>query len=95
MTKTELIDAMAEQSGITKKSAGDAFNALFGEMTRALGAGEAVSIIGFGVFKQSYRAAREGRNPKTGEVLKIKASKSVRFTAGKSLKEAVNAKKKG
>jgi DNA-binding protein HU-beta len=94
MTKTELIDAMASQASLTKKAAGEAFNALFDEIAKSLGKGEEVSILGFGSFKLGQRAARTGRNPQTGEALKIKASTSVRFTAGKSLKDTVNKKKK-
>lgn len=94
MTKTELIDVMADQANLSKKAAGDAFNALFAEISKSLSKGDSVSILGFGTFKLGQRAARTGRNPQTGEALKIKASTSVRFTAGKALKDTVNKKKK-
>ena len=88
MTKQELIDAVAEV-GITKKQAGEAVNAVFDSIKGALAKGEKVSLVGFGSFSVKKRAAREGRNPRTGKPLKIKAKKVPVFKAGKALKDSV------
>jgi len=90
MNKTELIDAMADSADISKAAAGRAFEAAVAAITEALKEGDQVSLIGFGTFKISERAARTGRNPQTGETIQIKASKSPSFKAGKALKDAVN-----
>jgi DNA-binding protein HU-beta len=90
MNKTELIDAMADSADISKAAAGRAFDAAVAAITEALKNGDQVSLIGFGTFKISERAARTGRNPQTGETIQIKASKSPSFKAGKALKDAVN-----
>lgn len=90
MNKTELIDAMADSADISKAAAGRAFDAAVAAITDALKKGDQVSLIGFGTFKISERAARTGRNPQTGETIQIKASKSPSFKAGKALKDAVN-----
>ncbi|MBT8438174.1 MAG: HU family DNA-binding protein [Gammaproteobacteria bacterium] len=90
MNKTELIDAMADSADISKAAAGRAFDAAVAAITEALKKGDQVSLIGFGTFKISERAARTGRNPQTGETIQIKASKSPAFKAGKALKDAVN-----
>jgi DNA-binding protein HU-beta len=90
MNKTELIDSMADSADISKAAAGRAFDAAVAAITEALKKGDQVSLIGFGTFKISERAARTGRNPQTGETIQIKASKSPSFKAGKALKDAVN-----
>ena len=88
MNKGELINAVAA-NGLTKKDAETAINAVFGAIEDALAKGEAVQLIGFGTFGVKERAAREGRNPRTGEVVKIAASKVPTFKAGKALKDKV------
>ena len=90
MNKSELIDAMAESADISKAAATRAFDAMIDSITGALKKGDTVSIVGFGTFAVRERAARTGRNPRTGEELKIKASKNPAFKAGKGLKDAVN-----
>lgn len=90
MNKANLIDFIAEQADLTKKQAADALDALTLTITDALSHGEDVSLIGFGTFKISERAARTGRNPKTGEAIQIRASKMPSFKAGKALKETCN-----
>ena len=93
MNKSELIDQVATDAGISKKDAGAAVNATIKAISEQLAKGEKVSVLGFGTFETRERAARTGRNPATGEKIKIKASKSPAFKAGKALKAAVNAKK--
>ncbi|MGQ9859803.1 MAG: HU family DNA-binding protein [Thermodesulfobacteriota bacterium] len=90
MTKTELVGAMAAQAGISKAAAEKALKAFTEGVTKALKKGDKVSLVGFGSFEVSKRAARKGRNPRTGAEIKIKASKVPRFRPGRSLKEAVN-----
>lgn len=90
MKKSEMIEAIANSTGVTKTDAEKVFNATFDLFKDELSKGEKVSVAGFGVFKISERAAREGRNPQTGETIKIAASKSVSFKAGTALKEEVN-----
>jgi DNA-binding protein HU-beta len=90
MNKSELIDAVASAADLTKASAGRAVDATVAAITAALKSGDTVTLIGFGTFKVSKRAAREGRNPRTGATLKIAARKAPAFKAGKALKEAVN-----
>lgn len=87
--KADLIDSIADKTGISKKDAGAALDALLGDITQALKKGDRVSISGFGTFSLGMRAARQGRNPQTGATIQIPASKSPRFKAGKALKEAV------
>ena len=89
MKKSELIEAIAEKAGLTKVEAGKALDATFEVIANELEKGEKVPVAGFGTFKLSSRAAREGRNPKTGETIKIAASTSVSFKAGTALKEKV------
>ena len=89
MNKTELVDAIAKQADLTKKDAETAINAVFGAIGDALAKGDSVQLIGFGTFGVKERAAREGRNPRTGETVKIKASKVPTFKAGKGLKDKV------
>ncbi|HUP21572.1 MAG TPA: HU family DNA-binding protein [Thermoanaerobaculia bacterium] len=89
--KADIVDGVAEKvADITKKQAAEAFDAVFDGITRQLRKGERVQVPGFGSFAISKRAARQGRNPKTGEAIKIKASKSVRFKVGKELKDKLN-----
>jgi len=90
MKKDELIAIVSESADITKKSAGDAINAAIEGITSVLEKGDSISLIGFGSFKVVERAAREGRNPSTGEKIQIPASKGVKFTPGAGLKERVN-----
>ncbi len=90
MTKTDLVAAVAAKTKMTKAAAGEAVDATIEAITEALKAGGDVRLTGFGTFAVSKRAAREGRNPRTGKPVAIKASKSARFTAGKALKDALN-----
>ena len=90
MNKQELISKIAENADITKKDAGIALDATLAAISGALAEGEAVQLIGFGTFSTKERAAREGRNPRTGESVKIEASKAVAFKPGKALKDKVN-----
>ena len=90
MNKTELIAAIAADTNLTKADAARAFDSALEHLAGALAKGESVQIVGFGNFTVSNRAERSGRNPSTGEPMTIKASKAVKFTAGKSLKDAVN-----
>lgn len=93
MNKTELIDFIAENAGLTKVAAANALKAFQEGIKKALEEGEPVIIADFGSFTVKHRAAREGRNPSTGEKIKINASKVVGFKAGKALKEAVKESK--
>ncbi len=90
MNKTELVAAMADQAGISKKDAEKALAAFTGVVTEELKKGEKVQLVGFGTFEISERKAREGRNPQNGQTMKIAASKAPKFKAGKALKDAVN-----
>jgi DNA-binding protein HU-beta len=92
MNKTELIDAIAAKCDLSKAAAGRAVDGFTEVITEALSNGDTVSLIGFGTFSVGARAARVGRNPKTGEELKIAASKAPKFSAGSKLKAAVNGK---
>ena len=89
MNKGELIAKIAE-AGLSKKDAGIALDAAIAAIGDALAKGESVQLIGFGTFSVKERAAREGRNPRTGEVVKIQAAKTPAFKAGKALKDKVN-----
>lgn len=90
MNKTELISAIAEKSGLTKKDSEKALRAFEDVVTGELVSGGKVQLVGFGTFDVAARAAREGRNPQTGAAMKIAASKAPRFKVGKALKDAVN-----
>jgi DNA-binding protein HU-beta len=90
MNKSELIDAIADSANLSKADAGRALDGLVSAVTKALKKGDTVSLVGFGTFSVRKRAARTGRNPRTGETIKIKASKNPAFKAGKALKDAVN-----
>lgn len=90
MNKQELVAAMADKAGLTKKDAEEALKAFTEVVTAELKKGEKIQLVGFGTFEVSTRAAREGRNPQTGKSMKIAASKAPKFKAGKALKDAVN-----
>ena len=90
MNKTELIDAVAESADLSKADAGRAVDAVITSVTKALKKGDSVTVVGFGTFQVRERAARTGRNPKTGDTIQINASKNPAFKAGKALKDAVN-----
>ena len=90
MNKTELVSAMAEQAGVSKKDAEKTLKAFTDVVADELKKGGKVQLVGFGTFEVSERAAREGRNPQTGKAMKIKASKAPKFKAGKALKDMLN-----
>lgn len=90
MNKTELVAAIAEEAAISKKDAEKAVKAFTDVVTAQLKKGDKVQLVGFGTFEVAERAAREGRNPQTGEAMPIKASKAPKFKAGKALKDALN-----
>lgn len=90
MNKAELIDLVADSADLSKSSASRAVDAMFDGITGALQSGDTVTIVGFGTFSVGARAARTGRNPRTGESIDIPASKSPKFKAGKAFKDAVN-----
>ena len=90
MNKSELIDQIAKSAGISKAAAGRTLDATTAAITKALKKGELVTLIGFGSFYIGKREARNGRNPRTGATIKIKAANSPKFRAGKALKDAVN-----
>ena len=89
MNKTELVAAVAEKTGLSKKDSEKAVNAAFDSITEALAAGEKVQLVGFGAFEIKERNARVGRNPKTKETIEIPASRVASFKVGKALKDAV------
>ena len=90
MNKTELIDHIAAEADISKAAAGRSLDALFSAVKKTLKKGNTVTLVGFGTFAVTTRAARTGRNPRTGEAIKIKAAKVPKFRPGKALKDAVN-----
>jgi DNA-binding protein HU-beta len=90
MNKADFIGAVADASELTKADAGRAVDAVIEVIRKALKKGDTVSLVGFGTFAVRKRAARTGRNPRTGDTIKIKASKNPTFKAGKALKDAVN-----
>ena len=90
MNKTELVAAMAEQTNLSKKDAEAALKAFIDVVSEELKKGEKVQLVGFGTFEVSERAAREGRNPQTGETMEIKASRTPKFKAGKALRDMMN-----
>lgn len=94
MNKSDLIDAMAKDADISKAAAGRALDAAIAAITKAVASGDAVTLVGFGSFKSAKRAAREGKNPKTGEKIKILATTVPKFSAGASFKAAVAPKRK-
>jgi len=91
MTKADLVNAIAEKGGFTKKDAEKALNSVTESITDALVSGEKVQIVGFGVFETRHRDAKESINPRTKEKIQVPAKKSPAFKAGKALKDAVNA----
>ncbi len=93
MNKSELIEAISREAGLTKADTEKALSATIGAVVKAVSKGDAVTLVGFGTFKSSKRAARIGRNPQTGKELKIAASTVPRFTAGSAFKAAVAGKK--
>ncbi|MFT5425420.1 MAG: DNA-binding protein HU-beta [Gammaproteobacteria bacterium] len=90
MNKAELIESIANAADLSKASAGRALDAAIESITKALKKGDTVTLVGFGTFSVRKRAARMGRNPRTGEEIKIKASKVPGFKPGKALKDAIN-----
>ena len=94
MNKTELVEAVAKDSGLTNADAKRAVESFITTVEKQLKKGEDVALTGFGKFSVTKRGARTGRNPQTGETVKIKASKAPKFTAGASLKTAVNGRRK-
>ncbi|MCR4303925.1 MAG: HU family DNA-binding protein [Gallionella sp.] len=90
MNKSDLVDAIAKSAEISKAAAARALDSTVDSITKALKKGDSVSLVGFGTFKVGKRAARNGRNPRTGATIKIKAAKVPKFSAGKGLKDAVN-----
>lgn len=89
MNKTDLIDAIAQKAGLSKKDAKAALEATLASVTESLQKGDSVQLIGFGTFKVNERKARTGRNPRTGETINIAAAKVPAFVAGKVLKDAI------
>jgi DNA-binding protein HU-beta len=89
MNKTDLIQAVVEKTGMTKKDSTKALEAVIDVISESLAKGDKVQLVGFGTFEVRNRKAREGRNPATGEKIKIKASKAPAFKAGKALKDKV------
>ncbi|WP_026504928.1 HU family DNA-binding protein [Butyrivibrio sp. NC3005] len=92
MNKTELVDAIAKESGLSKKDSEAAVKAFVDVVTKTLQKEDKVQLVGFGTFETSKRAARTGRNPQTGEEINIEAATTPKFKAGKALKDAVNNK---
>ena len=90
MNKTELVAAIADKAGLTKKDAEEVVNAFTDTVTKALKKGDKVQLVGFGTFEVSKRGARTGRNPQTGETMKIAAAKAPKFKPGKAFKDALN-----
>jgi DNA-binding protein HU-beta len=90
LNKSELVELIASSADISKSSAGDALEAVLDGITGALSSGNSVTLVGFGTFSVSHRTARDGRNPRTGETIQIKASNLAKFKAGKALKDALN-----
>lgn len=91
MNKQELTDAVAGRTGDSKAATGEVIDAVLAAIKHALSAGDAVQLVGFGSFSTGQRAARTGRNPSTGAEIQIAAARTVKFTAGKAFKDAVNA----
>ena len=92
MNRTELVEAMTKKADLSKKEADAALKALIDTVGAQLKKGDKIQLVGFGTFEVAKRAARTGKNPQTGEVIKIAASKSPKFKAGKALKDLVNKK---
>lgn len=94
MNKGDLIDRVSADAGISKAQADRAIDSVLGGITDSLRKGERVTLVGFGTFAVSQRKSRKGRNPQTNELIKIPATKSVRFSSGKKLKEVINKRKR-
>ena len=94
MNKTELIEAIAKEASLSKKDAEAALNAYTSVVTKTLKKGDKITLVGFGTFEVRKRAARKGKNPQTGEAIKIKAAKVPAFNPGKGLKDTINGVKK-
>jgi DNA-binding protein HU-beta len=94
MNKGDLIDRVSGDAGISKAQADRAIDSVLGGITDSLRKGERVTLVGFGTFAVSQRRSRKGRNPQTNELIKIPATKSVRFSSGKKLKEVINKRKR-
>lgn len=90
MNKANLIDVLAQDGGLTKAKSGEVVDLIFGAITKSLKKGESVTLVGFGTFDVNKREARKGRNPKTGEAIKIKARTVAKFRPGKALRETVS-----
>ena len=90
MTKDQLVDKISGDAGISKKEAGASLKAITSGISGALAKGGSLTLVGFGTFSVSNRAARQGRNPSTGATIQIKASKAAKFKAGKTLKDTLN-----
>lgn len=90
MNKTEIIDVIAKSADITKADAGKALNGIMEAISKALSSGDSVTLVGFGTFSVTERAARTGRNPSTGKEIKIEAKKVAKFKPGSGLKYSVN-----
>ncbi len=90
MNKTELVEAIAKQAGLSKKDSEAALKAFIETVQKTLKKGDKVQLVGFGTFEVAKRAAREGRNPQTGATMKIKATKAPKFKAGKAFKDLLN-----
>jgi DNA-binding protein HU-beta len=90
VNRQELVDAVASDAGVSKTDAAEMIDAVLSAISRTVAAGEIVQLIGFGTFATGARAARAGHNPRTGETIQIAAAKTVKFTAGKAFKDAVN-----
>ncbi len=93
MNKAELIETIAKEAALSKAAAQAALDATTAAIVKAVTKGDSVSLVGFGSFSSGKRAARVGRNPQTGESIKIAAAKTVKFSAGKTFKDAVNKRK--
>jgi DNA-binding protein HU-beta len=89
MTKAELIEKMAKDADVSKAAAAKALDSFIDGVKKSLKKGDKVTLVGFGTFSVSKRSARKGRNPRTGETIKIKASKAPKFTSGKAFKDAI------
>lgn len=89
MNKSDLVDAIANSTDMSKAAAGRAIDAMTNSVTKALKKGDQVTLVGFGTFTVRKRAARKGRNPQTGEEIRIRASKTPAFRAGKAFKDAI------
>jgi len=90
VNKSEMIDMVAEAADISKAAAGRAVDAVFDGITGSMKKGDSVTLVGFGTFSVGHRAARSGRNPRTGETIQIAEANTPKFKAGKALKDAVN-----